>query len=48
MMFVKLTRPGGKGWERIHKKLESEGHKPIKHQLAQEIIGMANRYYRSI
>ena len=39
--FVKLTRPGGKGWDRIHKVLEAEGHKPIKHKLAQEILGMA-------
>jgi SSS family solute:Na+ symporter len=38
--FVKLTRPGGRGWKRINEILTSEGHEPIKHQLALEIFLM--------
>ncbi len=38
--FVKLTRPGGRGWKKINEKLNSEGHEPIKHQLALEIFLM--------
>jgi len=38
--FVKLTRPGGAGWKRINGQLETEGHEPIKHQLALEIFCM--------
>ena len=38
--FVKLTRPGGRGWKRINEKLSSEGHEPVRHQLALEIFLM--------
>jgi Na+/proline symporter len=38
--FVKLTRPGGPGWARIHKLLIKEGASPIEHQLPLEIFCM--------
>jgi solute:Na+ symporter, SSS family len=40
MRFVKLTRPGGRGWMRINEKLVAEGHEPIEHQLGLEILCM--------
>jgi Na+/proline symporter len=38
--FVKLTRPGGRGWKAINTKLVAEGHQPIENQLALEIFCM--------
>ena len=38
--FVKLTRPGGRGWKNINAKLLAEGDKPIESQLALEILCM--------
>ncbi len=38
--FVKLTRPGGPGWKRINKILESEGHRKIVNNLPTEILLM--------
>lgn len=38
--FVKLSRPGGKGWQAINEKLYAEGFKPIQHQLPLEILLM--------
>lgn len=38
--FVKLTRPGGPGWKRINKILESEGHPKIVNNLPTEILLM--------
>jgi Na+/proline symporter len=38
--FVRLTRPGGPGWKKIHAILISEGDQPIRHQLPLEILCM--------
>ncbi len=38
--FVRLTRPGGRGWKRINDILVAEGHELIEHQLALEVLCM--------
>ena len=38
--FVKLTRPGGPGWEKTNAQLVAEGHAPVTHQLPLEILCM--------